>query len=150
MPKICLAHSQICTHETLHYSEVVMSEMASQITGVLIAHPTVFSGADQRKCQAPRHWPMWGNSPVTAQFPAQKASNAENNFIWWRHHEIIEGNKIISPMRMHGFFSCTHGPYKRALPLKRTVTVLCAFDEICCLKIIHFDRLCLYQYPPCH
>ena len=28
-----------------------------------------------------------GNSPVTGEFPAQKSSNAENVFIWWRHHE---------------------------------------------------------------
>ena len=28
-----------------------------------------------------------GNSPGTGEFPAQMASNAENVFIWWRHHE---------------------------------------------------------------
>ena len=28
-----------------------------------------------------------GNSPVTGEFPAQVASNAENVFIWWRHHD---------------------------------------------------------------
>ena len=27
-----------------------------------------------------------GNSPVTGEFPAQRASNAENISIWWRHH----------------------------------------------------------------
>ena len=27
-----------------------------------------------------------GNSQVTGEFPAQKASNAENVSIWWRHH----------------------------------------------------------------
>ena len=27
-----------------------------------------------------------GNSPVTSEFPAQMASNAENVSIWWRHH----------------------------------------------------------------
>ena len=27
-----------------------------------------------------------GNSPVTGEFPAQKASNVENVSIWWRHH----------------------------------------------------------------
>ena len=27
-----------------------------------------------------------GNSPVTGEFPAQRASNAENSSIWWRHH----------------------------------------------------------------
>ena len=29
-----------------------------------------------------------GNSPGTDEFPAQKASNAENVSIWWRHHDI--------------------------------------------------------------
>ena len=28
-----------------------------------------------------------GNSPVTGEFPAQRANNAENVSIWWRHHE---------------------------------------------------------------
>ena len=28
-----------------------------------------------------------GNSPVTSEFPAQMASNTENVFIWWRHHD---------------------------------------------------------------
>ena len=27
-----------------------------------------------------------GNSPVTGEYPAQRASNAENVSIWWRHH----------------------------------------------------------------
>ena len=29
-----------------------------------------------------------GNSPVTGEFPEQRASNAENVFIWW-HHQFI-------------------------------------------------------------
>ena len=31
-----------------------------------------------------------GNSPVTGEFPAQKASSAENVSIWWRHHDTSE------------------------------------------------------------
>ena len=31
-----------------------------------------------------------GNSPVAGEFPAQRASNAENVSIWWRHHEFDE------------------------------------------------------------
>ena len=27
-----------------------------------------------------------GNTPVTGEFPSQRASNAEKVFIWWRHH----------------------------------------------------------------
>ena len=30
-----------------------------------------------------------GNSPVTGEFPAQRASNAGNDSIWWRHHVWI-------------------------------------------------------------
>ena len=29
-----------------------------------------------------------GNSPVTGEFPAHMASNAENVSIWWRHHAM--------------------------------------------------------------
>ena len=29
-----------------------------------------------------------GNSPVTGEFPAQMASNAENVSIWWHHHIV--------------------------------------------------------------
>ena len=30
-----------------------------------------------------------GNSPVTGEFPAQMASDAENVSIWWRHHAML-------------------------------------------------------------
>ena len=42
-----------------------------------------------------------GNSPVTGVFPAQKASNAENNSIWWRHH----GRGFIQHTNIFGNFT---------------------------------------------
>ena len=36
-----------------------------------------------------------GNSPGTGEFPAQRASNAENVSLWWRHHEELTCNKMI-------------------------------------------------------
>ena len=65
-----------------------MSAMASQITGVSTVYSTVCSGADQRKHQSSFSTIMKfrgtalceGNSPVTGEFPAQRASNAENCF----------------------------------------------------------------------
>ena len=36
-----------------------------------------------------------GNSPGTGEFPAQMTSNAEDVFIWWRHHERYETHKNI-------------------------------------------------------
>ena len=56
-----------------------------------------FLRADQRKHQSSaslafvwgiHRWPV--NSPVTGEFPAQMASNAENVSIWWRHHDLFK------------------------------------------------------------
>ena len=30
-----------------------------------------------------------GNSPMTGEFPAHRARNAENVSIWWRHHDLV-------------------------------------------------------------
>ena len=39
--------------------------------------------------KATRHWPFCkGNSPVTTEFPTQRASNEENVSIWWHHHVL--------------------------------------------------------------
>ena len=55
---------------TLHYNDVIMGTMASQITSLVIIYLTVYSGADQRKHQSSRslslvrgihRWPV--NSP---------------------------------------------------------------------------------------
>ena len=32
------------------------------------------------------------NSPVTGEFPAQRASNTENVSIWWRHHAFVHNH----------------------------------------------------------
>ena len=35
-----------------------------------------------------------GNSPVTGEFPVQRASNATKTFIWWRQHNLIVPNLL--------------------------------------------------------
>ena len=54
----------------LHYSDVIMGVMVSQITSLTIAYSTIYSGTDQRKHQSSaspafvrgsHHWPV--NSP---------------------------------------------------------------------------------------
>ena len=68
----------------LHYNDVIMSAMASQITGVSIVYSTVCSGVDQRKHQRStslafvrgiHRWPRWPT----------RAGIAEIVSIWWRH-----------------------------------------------------------------
>ena len=68
-----------------YYNDVIMGAMASQITGLTIVCSTVCSDADQRNIKAPRHWPLWWEFTGYRWIPAQRASNAENVSIWWRH-----------------------------------------------------------------
>ena len=63
-----------------------MSATASQITILTIVYSTVYSGADQRNIKLRVTDFCVGNSPLAGEFPAQRASNAENVSIWWRHH----------------------------------------------------------------
>ena len=39
-----------------------------------------------------------GNSPVTGEFPAQRASDAEHVSIWWRHHFSATGLAWTGPL----------------------------------------------------
>ena len=76
-----------------------MGAIASQITSVSIVYSTVCPCADQRKHQSSASLAfVWGIHPVTGDFPAQRASNAENVFIWRRHHVSVHdaGNFINS------------------------------------------------------
>ena len=73
----------------LHYNDIIMSRMASQITSLTIVYSTVyfFKAKIKENIKAPRHWPLCGEFTVTGKFHAQRASNAENVSIWCRHHD---------------------------------------------------------------
>ena len=65
-----------------------MSAMGSRITSLTAVYSSVYSGADKKKTSKLRVTDLCeGNSPVTGEFPAQRASNADNVSIWWRHHD---------------------------------------------------------------
>ena len=74
-----------------HYSDVTMSALASLITDI---SPTVCSticwDLHQRKHQSSASLAF-----VSDGFPSQRASNAENVSIWWRHddNEIQQGSQ---------------------------------------------------------
>ena len=60
-----------------------------------------------------------GNSPVTGEFPAQRANNAENVSIWWRHHErcwkITAGPWSVCHGNMQKFVHLVMGLWCRTL-----------------------------------
>ena len=87
--RICRPHSTIWPHS--HYNDVIMSTMASQITSLTIVYSTAYSGVTVRSKKTSKLRVTGlcaGNSPVTGEFPAQRASNAENVSIWWHHHAL--------------------------------------------------------------
>ena len=48
-----------------------------------------------------------GNLPVTGEFPAQRASNAENVSIWWRHHEMRWIDLLTHWRRWYRVLACS-------------------------------------------
>ena len=81
-----------------------------------------------------------GNSPVTDEFPAQRASNAENASIWWRHH--VQRNTCpytTCAVPLHQYLPallCTN-------QLMHVSTSIC---QICCLHNGSCTEVCLQLY----
>ena len=75
---------QMIIHFTnLHYNDVIMRAMASQITRLNFVYSSVYSDADLRKHQSSGSLAfvrgLHHKRPVTRGFFS----------VWWRHHEII-------------------------------------------------------------
>ena len=80
----------------LHYDDVIMGEIASQITSLTLVYSAVYSGSDQSKHQSSASLAFCvRNSPGTGEFPAQMASNAENVSIWWLHHVSMSSKHLV-------------------------------------------------------
>ena len=63
-----------------HYNDVIMSEMASQITGVSVVDSKVCPGADKKNTTPRQRWPV--NSTHKRPETRKKVS------MWWRHHDM--------------------------------------------------------------
>ena len=55
-----------------HYSEVIMSTMASQIINLTIVYPTVIQAQIKENIKTPRHWPLWGGFTSDQWIPRTK------------------------------------------------------------------------------
>ena len=75
-----------------HYDDVIMSGMAPQISFIIV-YQTVYSRRRSKITSKLRVTGRAGNSPVTGEFLAQRASNTENVSIWWRHHDLYLSSK---------------------------------------------------------
>ena len=92
-----------------------MSSMAPQITILTIVYSAVYSGTDQRNHQSSASLAF----VVTGEFPTQRASDAENVSIWWRHHGPWgKGKSMITtaPAKQSEFFSIVKTRYSYCTP----------------------------------
>ena len=72
---------------TLHYNDIIMRAMESQNhqpNDCLLNH--LFRLRWKKTSKFCITELCAGNSPVTGEFPTQRASNTENGSIWWHHH----------------------------------------------------------------
>ena len=99
---------------------VIMSVMVSQITRVSIVY-CLFRRRSKKTSKVSVTGLCAGNSPGTGEFPAQRASNAENVSIWWHHHvdslamhEYLRNN-LHYYLKFHTFF----------LKINRLANVIC-------------------------
>ena len=72
---------------TSHYNDVKWARWRLKSPVSSLFAQLLVQARIRENIKAPCHWLCAGNSPVIGEFPAQKASNAENVSIWWRHHE---------------------------------------------------------------
>ena len=86
-----------------------MSAIASQITGLTIV--CSFKRRSKKTSNLRVAGLCVGNSPVTGEFPAQKASNAEDISIWWRHRGITSSRKhLLDLEQMNDELDTASGP----------------------------------------
>ena len=70
-----------------------MTAITSQITSLTIVCTAVYLGRSKKTSKLRVTGFCAENSPGTGEFPAQRASNAENASIWWRHHEMQQNTR---------------------------------------------------------
>ena len=87
-----------------HSNDVIMSAMASQITSLTIVYSMVYWKRRPKETSNLRVTGLCaGKSPMTGEFPSQRARNAGNVSIWWRHHQDIEIGKYSNGGASHIF-----------------------------------------------
>ena len=94
IPKSIMKLSSLPPTISVHYSDVIMDAMASQITSLMIVYSTVYSGADRRKRQSSASLAFvqgihrW---PVNSQHkePVMRKMFPFDDIIMWQLHVLV-------------------------------------------------------------
>ena len=82
----------------MHYNDVIMSTMVSQITSLAIIYSTVYSGTDKKNIKAPRHWPLLGEFTGDRWIPRTKGQWRGKCFHLMTSSWMIPDNMYSLPM----------------------------------------------------
>ena len=95
-----------------HYSDIIISAMASQMTGVSIFCSSVCLGIDQKKHHSSVSLAfVRGNPLVTGGFPSQRASITEIVSIWLHHHESHRYSRLTHEESIYNGLKSGSGIY---------------------------------------
>ena len=83
----CLLHGGICDRNQLYALQWRHNDHGGSPASRLFTKSFIQAKIKEH-IKAPLHWPLCGEFTGTGEFPAQRASYAENVSIWWRHHGI--------------------------------------------------------------
>ena len=79
----------LCMGSSLHWRHAQWSRWRLKSPASRLFTQSFIQTQMTENIKAPRHWPLCWEFTGTGEFPAQKASNAENVSIWWPHHVCI-------------------------------------------------------------
>ena len=95
------------TCDPIHYSDVIMTTMASQITSLMVVYSTVYSDADQRKHQSSALLAFVWGSHRDRWIPRTKGQLRGNVSIWWHHHGYVSMLRVYSLCLFKCLWDCS-------------------------------------------
>ena len=88
---------------------------------------------------------MRGDSPVTYEFPLQRASNAQYVFIWWRHHVSLVLASVLVLATEFSTWKCHYARLKSKGPLQSgkmyMIVIIITFYTFISYKLGHLHAL---------
>ena len=121
----------------------------SQITSLTIVCSTIHAGRSKKTWKLRVTGLCAWNSPVTGEFPAQMASNAENVSIWWRHHAFWTFQYLEDPdgkgAPHHTYGGCHNYPWYLSLGVSCAKLLMDMLKSICFNDFIHPFTYALYS-----
>ena len=108
--------------KVVHYNDVIMSAVDSQITSLAVVYSTVYLGTDQINIKAPRHWPLCGEFTGDRWILRTKGQLRGKCFhlmtsSWFghlplQHHDTISGfDNVASKQHTHWSIQPAWCPY---------------------------------------